>query len=394
MTTSTLQERSKLLQKAFPELPAPVLTELAQQVRERTYPIGTVLCTEEKLEEIFYILCSGKVAVSKFLDGETSRILTYHGPGEFFGELALIRDARRAATVVTIEESTVFELDKKNFMDLLESNPVMVVTIMRAVASRLREADQRSIADLRRKNKELGLAYRGLESETQQRSQFLTLIAHQLRAPLGSVKNSMNLIDSGQLGQDKLGQVVGAVTENVDAIVQLVNNILFLQEIDLVEPQFQPVDIQAVVRQAVQDFQPSAERAGLSVRVEAADPIASITGNAGSLKQAVTALLENALRSSSRGGEIGVTVQSRDQAVEISVQDSGATILPETVEHLFERAQHQEAGGYHQHSGGLGLPIAKAVVEQHKGSIHVTSQAGQGNRFTISLPAPRSHPRP
>ncbi|MBN1889284.1 MAG: cyclic nucleotide-binding domain-containing protein [Thermoflexales bacterium] len=389
MTTSTLPERIEFLQRAFPELPAPVLTELAQQVRERTYPIGTVLCTEEKVEETFYILCSGKVAVSKFLDGETSRILTYHGPGEFFGELALIRDTRRAATVVTIEESTVFELDKKNFMALLESNPMLVVTIMRAVASRLREADQRSIADLRRKNKELGLAYRGLEAETQQRSQFLTLIAHQLRAPLGSVKNSLNLIDSGGLGQDKMGQMVDAVTENVDAIVQLVNNILFLQEIDLVEPQFQPVDIQAVVGQAVHDIQPSAERVGLSIQVEATDQTESITGNASSLKQAVTALLENALRSSPRGGEIRVTVRPHNQAVEISVQDSGENISPQAIEQIFDRVQRQEAGRP-LHGGGLGLPIAKAVVEQHKGSIHVTSQTGQGNCFTIYLPSAQS----
>jgi signal transduction histidine kinase len=200
----------------------------------------------------------------------------------------------------------------------------------------------------------------------------------------------MNLIDSGQLGQDKLGQVVGAVTEDVDAIVQLVNNILFLQEIDLVEPQFQPVDIQAVVQQAVHDIQPSAERAGLSVQVEAADQTESITGNAGSLKQAVAALLENALRSSSHGGEIRVAVRPREQAVEISVQDSGEIIPPEVVERLFDRAQHQEASGHLQHGGELGLPIAKAVVEQHKGSIYVTSQAGQGNCFTIYLPSAQS----
>jgi signal transduction histidine kinase len=381
------QERIELLRKAFPELPEPLLGELAQKVQERAYPIGTILCKEGAVEDVFYIIGSGRVVVSKFLDGETSRILTYQGPGEFFGELALIHDTQRAATVVTLEETTVFELSKKEFLAFLESSPTMVVTIMRAVASRLRDADQRSIADLRRKNKELSQAYRELEAETQQRSEFLTTVAHELRTPLTTVKGYLHSIESGTLPGQTVDDAIEAVSDNADAIIRLINSILFLQELELIEPQFHPVAAGELVQQAVQEIRPVAGRLGLEIHLDAAPDVAPIMGDSGSLKQALMMLMENAIRFSPGGSAIQVQVSPQGQVLEISVRAPEMDISQGDIERLFDRVQHRDVADPRlSGSVRLGLPIAKAVVEQHNGSIQVTSGPGRGCTFIVRLP--------
>ncbi len=381
------QEQVELLRKAFPDLPENLLAELAQKVQKRTYPIGTVLCKEGEIENTFYIICSGRVVVSKLLDSETSRILTYQGPGDFFGELGLIHETQRAATVITLEETQVLELNRQDFMAFLESSTTMVTALMRAVASRLRDADQRSIAELRRKNIELSQAYHALEAETRQRSEFLTTVAHELRTPLTTVKGYLDLLDLGQLPHTMIDGVVDTLANNVDAIVQLMNNILFLQEIELIEPHLRPVDAGEVVSQAMQAVRLDAERVGLSLHQEIDSPLEPVMGDPGSLKQAIVALLENAVKFSPNGGEIFVDVRSRGQFLEINVRDPGIGIPAAQLDRLFDRIQHQDATGAHLSRGvGLGLPIAKAVVEQHKGSIHVTSEEGKGSTFTIRLP--------
>lgn len=380
-------ERIDLLQRAFPGLPDALLQELACKVRERTYPMGTVLCKEGESEDVFYIIGKGRVVVSKFLDGEASRILSYQDAGEFFGELALVQDSPRAATVVTLEETTVFELNKQDFMTLLESSPDMVTAIMRAVAARLRETDRRSIQELRRKNAELNQAYQALQTEIQQRSNFLTAVAHQLRAPLTTVKDHLKTVEADDFSEERLQGVVETVSDNVDDIIRLVNSILFLQELELIEPQFRSVAVDEIVRQAINEIRPVAERIGLSMRVEIAPQLLPVWGDASSLKQAVLALLENAVRASLDGGEIHVSATPCGHVLEITVRDYGLGISEAELEHLFEHTPRGLAGDAPwQVAASLSLPIAKAVVEQHKGLLLVASQEGRGSTFTIRLP--------
>ncbi len=379
--------RTELLQKAFPELPSPLLSDLAQKARLRTYPMGTVLCKEGQAEDIFYIICAGRVAVSKLLDGETSRILSYQGPGEFFGELALVHDNQRVATVVTIEETTVFELGKADFMSFLENSPSMVVTIMRAVAWRLRDADQKSITELRRKNAELNRAYHTLEAETKLRSGFLSTVAHELRTPLTTVKNQLNWLDSDQITDTQVENTVGAVSDNIDAVVQLVNNILFLQELELIEPQFRPVAVDEIVCQTVTEIAPSAKRLGVSLHLNIASQLPPVMGDAGSLKQAITALLTSVIRFSAQGGNILIDVLHYNQSFEIAIHSPNTGTLQLDIEHIFDRAYLREKAETYLSGGfGLELPIAKAVVEQHHGQLYIESQAEQGSTFTIHLP--------
>ncbi|HLA43421.1 MAG TPA: cyclic nucleotide-binding domain-containing protein, partial [Aggregatilineales bacterium] len=105
------------LQESFPGLGEDSARELLSLVRESTYPTSTVLCREGAIEDVFYLIVDGQVAILKWMEfsGE-ERLLRYSEVGDFFGEMAIISDAPRGATVKTTRQTTVLEMDRESFL--------------------------------------------------------------------------------------------------------------------------------------------------------------------------------------------------------------------------------------------------------------------------------------
>jgi PAS domain S-box-containing protein len=159
------RDKTEILCQAFPGLSGEHLVELAGAATLHTYPPGTVLCREGCVEDTFYIIAEGLVEITKQFEGDVQRVLQHPGAGEFFGEIALIHDCSRTATVCTLETTTVLEIGRGTFVDVLERSAAMAVRIMQQVTSRLRDADQAAIVDLRRSNVELAQALREARAE-------------------------------------------------------------------------------------------------------------------------------------------------------------------------------------------------------------------------------------
>jgi signal transduction histidine kinase len=385
--TQTEIERTAFLSGIFPGLTDSWLAYLTTTVHPRHYPAGAIICREGEVGDTFYIIESGLVEVSKRLDDNTSRILAREGPGEFFGELALVQEIPRAATVIAIEDTLLLEVSKADFNQYLNHNPAMAAAIIRAMASRLRDNDQRSIAELRRKNAELEQAYEDLKREIDRRSEFLTVVSHELRTPLTSVKGYMHLLKEGMLKGADLDRGMDALTHNFDVIVRLVNNILFLQEIEIVVPQMELLNLEAIVRGIVEQQVPRAKESGLRILTEIEAGLPRLRGDEDSLTQAISALLDNAIKFSPNGGAIEVKVERDGPHAIISVSDPGAGIEPDVLDHIFDRLHLLDKKGDTLFGGiGIGLPLVRAVVQHHDGTIRVESQPGKGSTFTIELP--------
>lgn len=379
--------RAELLQHIFPGLTESWLAYISTSLHTRHFPAQAVICREDEPGDAFYIIESGHVEVSKRLDADTSRILARQGPGEFFGELSLVQEVPRTATVTAIEDTTLLEISKADFNQYINHNPAMAVAVIRATAARLRDNDRRAIDELRQKNEELALAYTDLQREVQRRSEFLTVVSHELRTPLTSVKGYTHLVKSGMLRDADLDQAMETLTRNVDMIVRLVNNILFLQEIELIVPQMEMINLETIVRQVVGHLAPKARETGLRLRTDIEAGLPRLRGDEDSLTQAIGALLDNAIKFSPNGGEILVNVEREGPRALISVTDPGVGIEPDVVDHIFDRFHILDRRGDHLFGGiGLGLPLVRAVVQHHDGSIRVQSEPGQGSTFTIELP--------
>ena len=390
----TLDRRIEVLRQAFPALSEDTLAYVARNARELRVAGGDRICTEGDAGDAAYLILSGRVQVSKFLELGTQHLLNELFPGQFFGELALVDDVPRMASVDALEETILLLITKNDFQDLVAHHPEAAMPIMQSIASRLRDSDQRSIEDLRRKNEELAQAYQALQDLSQRKSDFLTVIAHELRTPLTSIKGYSHFLRLGKLQGEVLNRAVQAIVNNTDAIVRLINNILFLQELELIAPAYEPVDVAILINAILTTVRPRAASQSLTFRLELPPDLPIVSADLDGLTQAIGALIDNAVKFSPDGGEIVIAARVEDEQMCVSIQDPGVGIPPDQLYHIFDRYHHLEAVGVNLFGGvGLGLPIAKQVVEQHGGHISVVSNPGAGSTFTITIPIGRKNGR-
>ena len=298
------------------------------------------------------------------------------------------------ASVDALEETTLLVITKDDFQELLNDHPEIAVPITRAISARLRESDQRAIDELRQKNEELAQAYLALQDTVQRKSDFLTVVAHELRTPLTTIKGYGHFMRLGTLQGENLDHAVQAIVNNTDAIVRLINNILFLQELELIPPTFESVDVGMLINAILTTVRSRAASSNLTFQLDVPPDLPAVCADLDGLTQAIGALVDNAVKFSPNGGTIVITAAAEEDMLRVSIQDPGVGILPEQMYHIFDRYHHLESAGAHLFGGvGLGLPIAKQVVEQHNGNISIISELGVGSTFTLTIPIERKNGR-
>jgi len=135
------------------------LRDIAEFVRKRTHPAGHIIFRENKQGDTFHIIHKGRVEITKrFEDGE-EMVLAVCGDGDFFGEMALLEDGPRSATVRTLKPTTTLEISRQGFVSLLQKAPLLAYELTRELSARLRDTDAKMIAHLQRKNEQLRQAY-------------------------------------------------------------------------------------------------------------------------------------------------------------------------------------------------------------------------------------------
>lgn len=228
--------------------------------------------------------------------------------------------------------------------------------------------------------------------------QFVADAAHELRGPLAAVRSALEVAVSQERPAEDYKNTLSDALDETRRLAKLANDLLTLAETGVEPPgsATDPVDLAAIVRQAAGMFAGVAEERGIRIVVE--DRPAVIAGNAGQFRQVLGNLLDNAIRFTPADGTVRIRLDSdaeSDRAV-LTVADTGAGIAAEHMDRIFDRFYKVDPARTpdHRHSGGLGLPICKAIVERHAGSIGVTSQPGRGTTVTVHLPLANGLGRP
>ena len=157
-------DKAHLLAQAFAGVAEAELEELAALTKVNTYPAGYLLCREGSYEDIFYILTAGEAIITKTISPtEGERVLRQVGAGDYVGEMALIQNAPRAASVRTLTDCTVLEIEKADFEAILSRSPRLALSIIRTTLNRMRANDQVAIHDLQRTNRILAQLDRAAE---------------------------------------------------------------------------------------------------------------------------------------------------------------------------------------------------------------------------------------
>lgn len=383
---TTVRAPSKVIPRAFPGIKPGEVEELIANCKVQSYPQGTVLCRENATEHTFYMILEGEVQVTKLVNEKENRLLKTLRAGDFFGEMALIHNAPRAATVTSTTPLVALELEKDAFDRVLQHSSSIALAMVREISSRLRANDEMAVEDLRVRASELAQAYQKLAEQELARRDFLTNVAHELRTPLMTASGYLQLLQKGAVPSDQFKSTVDTVDRSVRQIVTLVNDILFLQEMDLVLSEFQPVDMGEISRNIIEKYKSRAADKNISLSLRGDQGFPSIPGDARSLERALIALVDNAIKFSPRGGDVEIRLQAGRESLLVMVQDHGIGISPDTQPRIFDRFFHLERQNNDLFGGiGLGLAIARQVIEQHNGTLGVESAPGKGSLFTMKF---------
>lgn len=383
---TTQRAPSRIIPRAFPGIRPDEIEELIANSQVLSYGPGAILCRENEVEDRFYMILAGEVEVTKTINNNESRLLKTLGPGDFFGEMALIHNAPRAATVIAKSALTTLELDKAAFDRVLHKSTSVALAMVSEISNRLRQNDQMAVDDLRMRASELAEAYQRLAEQDLARREFLTNVAHELRTPLMVASGYLQMLQKGIMQGDQLKAGIEMITRNVQQIVSLVNDILFLQEMDLVLPEFQAVDMNEVARTVAEKYMSTAREHGITLRLIPNPNLHPASGDSKSLERALTALVDNAIKFSPQGGNVIISLRGKGENILVAVEDEGIGIAKENLPRIFDRFYHLERSGNDIFGGiGLGLAITHQVIEQHQGSLDVTSAPGKGSTFTMAL---------
>lgn len=236
-------------------------------------------------------------------------------------------------------------------------------------------------------------SYRQLQDANRLKDEFLATLSHELRTPLNAVLGYARMLQSGAVPAEKVPQALEVIDRNAGALAQMVEDVLDVSRIILGKARLhiQPTDVAEVVEEAIETVRPAADAKGLYLDYAIPSQISDVSADPPRLQQVVWNLLSNAVKFTPPGGRIDVRVTDENEHVRIVVRDTGVG-FPQTFRpHLFERFRQAESGPTRLHGGlGLGLAIARHIVEMHGGTIDAESSGtGKGATFTVKLPAAR-----
>jgi PAS domain S-box-containing protein len=219
---------------------------------------------------------------------------------------------------------------------------------------------------------------------------FLSSLSHELRTPLNAIIGWARLLRSGGLTDDKRVRALETVDRNARAQAALIDDILDLSRITSGKMRLNvsQVEIAQVVETALETLRPAADAKGVRVQAVLDPDAGALNGDATRLQQVLWNLLSNAVKFTPRGGRVYVRLVRTESQIEIEVADTGKGIDPAMLPRVFERFVQADPGSNREHGGlGLGLAIAKHLVELHGGTIEARSDgAGQGATLTVRLP--------
>jgi signal transduction histidine kinase len=241
------------------------------------------------------------------------------------------------------------------------------------------------------RTEELRLANASLRKIDETRRGFFADISHELRTPLTIIRGEGEIALRGankKVAEYKLS--IERVVEQAKHLSVLVNDLLFIarQGAGMARLNLQPIDLSELLQKVCGDAKVIAHGKGVEVAFVNGNAHDLVRGDPARLRQLFLVLLDNAVRYSKSKGAVKVEIGSAEGEVRVSVSDRGIGIPPEELEGVFERFRRGgSASAMNEEGVGLGLPVAKAIVEAHKGRIEMASRPGEGTTVTVALPA-------
>jgi signal transduction histidine kinase len=259
----------------------------------------------------------------------------------------------------------------------------VISTLQAALRGRQRQYELRDV---------LGALHRArteAEAANRLKDEFLATLSHELRTPLNAILGWVSMLRQNTVAAKDMGRVLGIVERNAAMQVQLIADVLDVSSMitGKIRLCLQPTALAEVAANAIDSVAPGADAKGVTIRVEAADPVV-VNGDRERLQQVLWNLLSNAVKFTPSGGEVRVILSGANGTAEITVADTGIGLPRDFLPFAFDRFRQADQSFTRSAGGlGLGLAIVKHLVEMHGGSVTAESEGpGTGALFRVRLP--------
>jgi two-component system sensor histidine kinase GlrK len=230
-----------------------------------------------------------------------------------------------------------------------------------------------------------------LKAAEKMKSSFLSVMSHELRTPLTSIKEGIGLLQDGAGGSitEKQKRLLNILSQETARMIGLVNSLLDLSKMQqgMMPYYFGDEHLQLLTEQVMKELAPLAEAKKIGLHADFAQDVPPLKLDGERMLQALRNLIGNALKFTPEKGSVAIILRTTDQAIELSVKDTGPGIPKESLDTIFE--EYHQLPGKHPagvQGSGLGLAIVKEIIVAHGGKVWAESGPGSGSILTFTLP--------
>ena len=365
-------------------LPDNALTKIANIAKVETYQDGSLLFSEGANAEKFFLIIEGKVSLEKLVQlgrtgtprRATTGIISVWQP---VGWSSLVHPYIYTSSGLCLEQTKVLVIPGKDLIELMEEMPEVGCQLISRIAAIIRERLNTSSSIL---------------------TYFLSIVSHELKRPLAAVENYIQVLLGGYAGEisPKQQRLLERSSLRLSDLRALISDLLDFARMqpDQIRADFELIYPQEIASESLEEVRLAASQKGVQVRATGPTEFQPIVAARRRLRQVLSNLLANAIKFSPEGSKVFLSARDEPEALIIEVADEGIGIPAEDQEHIFDdffRASNAE-----EISGaGLGLSIAKKIIDAHDGTIKIESPYDpekSGTRFTVRIPRNLPLPTP
>jgi signal transduction histidine kinase len=356
--------------KLFCNLTPDELKTLRQVAKEQSFSAGQDIFKEGEIGEGVYAVKEGLVQITALVGSGKRRGFSQVGPGDIFGEMAVLENKPRSATVTAVKNTIVYFIPSDEMLSMLERSPALSLSLVREISNRLREFNGQYIREVLQSER-LALVGR-----------FARSIVHDVKNPLNVIGLAAELAGRESASVEARQQARTCIIKQVDRISNMINEILEFTQGSHGAFVLGTIDYSVFVQQLVEDISAEVDLKSVTLELENPPPPVKLLLNPERLARVFYNLIGNATDAMPDGGKVVLRFRENEKNVVTEIEDTGPGIAPEIADNLFEAfATFGKA-----HGTGLGLSISKKIVEDHHGRISVRNQPGRGAVFSFTLP--------
>lgn len=384
-----------------------VLDLLAAKLQKRSVAAGEIIAREGELGDSMFIIAGGKVKVHR--EDVTFAEL---GPGNLVGEFALIDTEPRSASLTALEPTELYVLSRADFSAVVATHTEALLGIARYIVRRMRTANDKILAEAKQREEilQLKVAERTkdlseqieesirinskLTQVNQHKDDIIKIVSHDIRSPVSGINNLAALLVDPDIASDK-AQVMNygkLIASSASSVTKFVNDILDSAKLEsgTTELTKARLDLLDFLKGQAATFEPLTITKGVKLKLDLSGSLV-IQADRSKLSQAFNNLISNSIKFTPKEGTVELGLRQIEHEgkpfAEARITDTGIGIPAEAIPTLFEKFNKiQRTGTSGEKGTGLGMSIAKQIIDLHQGDIIVESVVNKGTTFRILLP--------